>query len=274
MKNIKKVIFTLMIFAAMLPDLAARSHKKSKSRSKEKSKPGMIILCNGTSSAGKSTLVKALHELYEDDFEIAGIDAYAQTHQFNGFANLRYHRFYKMIHKKALAGQNMLVDTVLYHNRYKKYDAMLCADGIQLIKILVYCPVDCLVDHVRKRNLNGNAMEHRTVSQAFRAFLALYTMHKKGKTQIIDTMHSSEMKAAVEQSLDVIARWSEKSKKRQHITNKKMVHKFDLDTPHQIFITPAHRWDLIVNTGINSPYEIAQQIAKFVAQRNYSNFTV
>ena len=257
MNYVKKILYALIFFMTIVPDLAGRGHKKLHK------KPGMIILCNGTSSAGKSTLVKALHEMH-DDFEVAGIDAYARTHQCNGFANLRYNGFYKMIHKKALAGKNMLVDTVLYHNRYKKYDAMLQAQGVKLIKVLVYCPVDCLVDHVRKRNLSGDAMEHRTVSQAFRAFLALYTMHKKRKTQIIDTMHSSDMKAAVQKSLDVIARWSNKSKKRQHATNKKMVHQFNLETPHQILIAPCHQWDLIVNTSIDSPHDIAHKIVDFV----------
>jgi predicted AAA+ superfamily ATPase len=263
MQKFKKYCILICFFITISTNIPS-SHKPSR----HKKKPGTIILLNGTSSAGKSTLIKALHELYPD-FQVASIDEYTKTHQFNGFANLRYNSFYTMIYNQATAGKNILVDTVLYHTRYKKYDAMLQSPRVQLIKILVYCPVDCLIAHVQQRNKSGNSMEHRTINQAFRAFLGLYTMQTKQHNLVIDTIHSDKMKAALQKSLNVIANWSDKNKKRQRATNKKMVHQFNLDTPHQIFITPSHHWDLIVNTSLNSPEEIAHKISEFIEKRSH-----
>lgn len=236
---------------------------KPTDHAKKIKKTGTIIVCNGTSSAGKTTLIKALHAMY-DNFEIASLDEYTKTHQFNGFTDLRYHHFYDMINSKAAAGKNILVDTVLYHKNYKKYDAMLKNHGVRLIKILVYCPLDCLIVHVQKRNQNGNPMEHRTINQAFRAFLALYTIQTHKNKNCIDTMHSQDVCNALKQSMHVIAKWSNKQKKRQKKINKKMAHHYHLDTPHTIFLAPAHPWDLVVNTSLQSTEIIAELIAKCI----------
>jgi predicted kinase len=268
MQFLKKLFFLSAFFAISGFELQSIGHKKSNVPSKRNQQAGLIVLLNGTSSAGKSTIVKALQQL-DLDFQVASIDEYTKTHQFNGFANLRYNSFYKMICNQAIAGQNMLVDTVLYHTRYKKYDAMLQAPGVRLIKILVYCPIDALIAHVQQRNKSGSVMEHRTINQAFRAFLGLYTMQTKRQSLIIDTLHSDQMKNALKRSLQVIARWSDKNKKRQRATNKKMVHQFDLDTPHQILLAPCHQWDLIVNTFVDSPEEIAHKILEFIEKRSH-----
>lgn len=265
MQFFKKMFLLIAFFAINKPDLQAIGHKKSS----KNSNPYLIVLLNGTSSAGKSTIVKAL-QLLDPEFQVASIDEYTKTHQFNGFTNLRYNSFYKMICNQAKDGHKMLVDTVLYHTRYKKYDAMLQAPGVQLIKILVYCPIDALIAHVQQRNKSGSVMEHRSINQAFRAFLGLYTMQRKKQSLVIDTLHSNQMKAVLQKSLQVIARWSDKNKKRQRATNKKMVHQFDLDTPHQILLAPSHDWDLIVNTFVDSPEVIAHKILKFIEKRKIS----
>jgi chloramphenicol 3-O-phosphotransferase len=256
----KKLLSRIIILAVCIAENIASKNIPDKKNIK---KAGTIILFNGTSSAGKTTLIKALHQMY-DNFDIASLDEYTKTHQFNGFADLRYHHFYEMINSKAAAGKNILVDTVLYHKNYKKYDGMLKKHGVRFIKILVYCPIDCLLAHIQQRNQSGNPMEHRTINQAFRAFLALYTMQTHKNKNCIDTMHSQDVCNALQQSMHVIARWSEKQKKRQKKINKKMARHYHLDTPHTIFLTPAHPWHLVVNTSLQSVETIAQQLAQWI----------
>ena len=263
MKFLKKIASISLVLLLTLPALQADNYKKKIHQPTKSIEPGKIILLNGTSSAGKTTLIKALHELYTN-FEIASIDEYTKTHQCCGFVTMQHHGFYKMIHQKACAGTTMLVDTVLYHTRYEKYDAMLQAQGIELIKILVYCPINYLVAHVQKRNLDASAMEHRSFNQAFRAFLGLYTMKTKKYQTLIDTMHSTNIKAALQKTIIAIAKWSEKNKKRQHATNAKIARTFNLKKSHKIALAPKHHWDLIVTTGINPIENIASTISEFI----------
>lgn len=230
-----------------------------------KQKPSYVILLNGTSSAGKSTLVDALHDFYPDFF-VAKVDDYTRSH-YCVFKSTRYLNFYKFIKEKIISGKNILVDTVLYHKKQAKYDALLTAGSTKLIKILVYCPLDCLVAHVQKRNLSGNALEHRSVNQSFRAFLSLYTMSLTNGTKVIDKLHSSAMKNALTLAMESIAKTAEKRRSHQEKTNKKVFNQFDLEKSRTISISPKHQWDFIVNTSVDSPHVIAQRIVDFVESK-------
>ncbi len=259
MLTIKKLILFLTL-ACWAPVMQAK---------KSSSQPGIIILCNGTSSAGKTTLVKALHELYPE-FEVFGIDAYTRTHQ-DLFKSWRYQNFYSLIYESARAGNNVLVDTVMYHRNHKKYSNMLSADHVRLVKVLVYCPLDCLVAHVQKRNRSGDVLELRNVNQAFCAFLGLYTIKDCSQHPVIDTMQSSQMKAALAKALATMSKSATKKYKLLEKTNRKVTEKFDLSNRSTIAIAPEHQWDLIVNTGIDNPQEVARQIYEFV-EGKYGKF--
>ena len=235
--------------------------------------PGIIILLNGTSSAGKTTIAQAFSTIH-DTFEVASIDTYTRSHQYGSWKT-KCNRFYKEVREKALTGCNVIVDTVLYHNNYQAYDALLKYDAdhysddkqaqpIQLIKILVYCPLDALVAHVQQRNNSGNSLEKRTVHKACIAFLTLYTIKNSTHNSVIDTIDSVATQVALQSALKTIHRASHKHLKRQHRMNRKIIRRFHLKASDKIAITPKHPWDLIVNSAINTPEEIAKQIANFI----------
>ena len=244
----------LMICSILMIQLQAHESKKLPAQT--------IILLNGTSSAGKTTLIKELGTIFNNAL-VASIDEYTATHQFNSFFNSRYKNFYAMIHQKATLGYPMLVDTVLYQDLYDHYDAILQKNGVRLLKILVYCPLTTLIEHVQTRNSSGKSLEHRTFNQAFKAFLGLYTMQKT-KHQIIDNLHSSAMQSAVQTSTKIVKTWSKKNQKRLRKTNKKIMQKFVKNRQHAIALRPTHHWDLVVNTSLDTPENIAAQIAEFI----------
>ncbi len=252
MKNMNRIF---IIFVIVSQSLFCHAQKRSSN------KPGTIILLNGTSSAGKTTLVKELHKIY-DTFEVAHIDEYTRTHQCCIFGQ-NYDGFYKEIHETALAGQNILVDTIFYHKKYAAYDALLKKER-KLIKILVYCPLDCLLAHVQKRNRSGDSLEYRNVNKAFYAYCCLYKIANSKKDIVIDTMHSAQVKAVLEQALDLISHWSANRIKLQQKTHKKIIKQFKLNMTDNNAITPKHAWDLIVNTAIDTPENIARTIAQFI----------
>lgn len=238
--------------------------------------PGIIILLNGTSSAGKTTIARALHTMY-DTFKVASIDTYTRGHQCGSWKT-KCNGFYKEVKEKALSGHNVIVDTVLYHNNYEAYDALLKNDAghhaddkqtqpIQLIKILVYCPLEALFTHVQQRNNSGNSLEKRTMHKACIAFLTLYTIKNSTHNNIIDTIDSAATQTALQSTLKTIHRASHKHLKRQHRMNRKIIRRFHLEASDKIALAPKHPWDLIVNSATNTPEEIAQQIANFIESR-------
>ena len=262
-KFMKKSILTCFMLTSLvsLPQLQAQAANK----------PGIIILMNGTSSAGKTTLLQALNAIY-DTYEAAHIDTYTRKHT-HGSWKTKCCGFYKEINETALTGKNVLVDTVLYHDNYEKYEDLLTSNDrnknqpIKLIKILVYCSIDSIIDHVCKRNQLPNSLDHRTVHKAFIGFLSLYTIKNATHKTVIDTIDSIQTKIALQKALGTIHPQAHKYLKRQNKMNQKLIHQFNLNKAGKIMISPQHSWDLIVNTSNKTPEEVAQQIADFIESR-------
>jgi uridine kinase len=256
---------SLFIFVMFLPIAS-----KTQPHSQKSNKPGMIILLNGTSSAGKTTLSQALHAIYEN-YEVAHIDNYTRRHNHGSFKT-KSHGFYTEIKDVALAGQNIIVDTILYHDHYAAYDNLLTNRDqknkpIKLIKILVYCSIDSIVDHVRKRNQLSNSLDHRTVHQAFIGFLSLYTIKNATRATMIDTIDSIQTKIALQKAMSTIHPQAHKYLKRLAKINQKIIHHLNLNKVEKIKICPQHEWDLIVNTSNQTPEQVAQQIADFIESK-------
>ena len=96
----RKIIKNLYLIVTIIQPTLLFPH------SQKSNKPGMIILLNGTSSAGKTTLSQALHAIYEN-YEVAHIDNYTRRHNHGSFKT-KSHGFYTEIKDVALAGQNIL----------------------------------------------------------------------------------------------------------------------------------------------------------------------
>ena len=217
--------------------------------------PGTIILLNGTSSAGKSTLIYELQKNYPS-FYIARIDDFIKTPKGCN-KKTRYHNFYTHIKKIALSGQSVLVDTVSYQLDYEKYDAIL--KPCKVIKVLVYCPLDALIMHVQQRNKSGALGEKRNLNQAFWQYLTLYTMQHSSSDIVIDRTSTDQ--------ITLTDRLPWKRARQQRKTNHGLAKEFQTKSSGQLNITPKHRWDFIVNTSIDAPEIVAQKVVDFVESK-------
>jgi chloramphenicol 3-O phosphotransferase len=148
---------------------------------------GRIILINGTSSSGKTTLVRALQAAMPDLWLEMGIDrfAYALPGRVNGqlswqllFAYVRPdgrtdgpftiettalgHRFISGMHATAAAlagsGLNVIVDHVILEPEWVAEMGRLWA-GFDVLSVGVRCPLDVVLERERSR-------EDRTIGQA------------------------------------------------------------------------------------------------------------
>ena len=260
MKIIKNCFFIITVILSLSFD--SLDSKQSKSEIKS----GIVILLNGTSSAGKSTLVKELQKIYDQTLYVASIDDFMITREgYN--PKTRYPNFYNHIKEMALSGKDVVVDTVQYQREYERYDEIL--KPCNVIKILVYCPLDGLIIHVQKRNQLQDPREKRTINAAFEQFLTLYKAKSSKTDIIIDQIAASKIKDALTKAQIMAKTLPWRKCRKQYKTNRHFIKEFNLATSsQQIALTPRQQWDFVINTGIDLPENVAQKVHDFVESLN------
>jgi chloramphenicol 3-O phosphotransferase len=113
----------------------------------EQSSPGWIVLLNGTSSAGKSTLARALHELLPEPYYYRSLDHFRQ-----GYAD-RYwladdgtlfrrvmHAYLLSLRALASLGHNVIAEAVITPDRLDMYLSLFTECPVFLVG--VRCPLE------------------------------------------------------------------------------------------------------------------------------------
>jgi len=293
MVNKKQLIIILLIIATIIIiGFFMMQPKKS----------GTIILMNGTSSSGKSTILKEIHKqspdfviLKVDDFWIQELTQKAQElgwdkeinndpwlylHQYLSKktgkpyfdAELREQLFTEIspfniaAKNAARAGKTVVMDTVLeYESAFQQ--AFDYFKNEQVIMVLVYCPLDLLLERVKQRNASGVSHETRTAFLSFEQFPAIYKVQEKNDEPIIDTVKTKAIKDALEAAIQELI--------DQHIPEeyvpkleqfkKDFIKQFKLDEREEINLVPRHHYDILFkNDASANPQEIAQQIKKLI----------
>ena len=246
---------------------------------------GTIIILSGTSSAGKSSVIKELQKIYPDEFQVLTIDDFMRSHQdIEALCNASddeedeiFERiltdFYNHIKQMSQHGNKIVIDTV----QCLKSEWMRCQDVLgsqNVIQILDYCTLPVIISHVKKRNKSGEPLEKRSIRQAFDQFYDLYKLQESSSDLVVDQMHSSRMKHALQQvdkerkQLDVeypesadkqAQRW-----KRMEKFSHDFIEQFKLDEMKKINIACKYQYDFIVDTGIDTPQVAAHKIANFL----------
>ena len=253
----RKILLTL-VSCFSLTLFAAESSEKS----------GMIVLLNGTSSAGKSSIVNELQEIYGNNFTVVSLDGFMSTYEKDNYDEF-FDDFYKHVKNLSKNHNKVLVDTVEYEAQHEQFGAILSGN---LVKILVYCPLDDIAQRVKKRKQSQDEAEHRSVRQAFEQFLGLYKKQSQSDELVIDKIYTSSIKKLLPKikeecnGLDLsvderVERYDKIIQAAQEI--------FNFNDHRKIKIVPQQNcWDLIINSGINSPAQSAYEISAFLEARN------
>ncbi len=241
--------------------------------------PGTIILLNGTSAAGKTSIMKALQKIYGDSYVFLLGDEFLKTYTVKhpmpkSMAENDYqHELLSALctHAKQLSleGKNVFVELVDFDDHYEHYCSIL--DCTQIVKILVYCPLDIMVDHIEQRNKVGEQEAH--MISAFQQFLAIYKLQEFPNELIVDRIATNRMKYGLQMVAQEMNKLMKdagvKEEDFETATNlfaKPFIEQYKLDTLKEIVLVPKHPWDLAVNTGIHSPEKIALIIAEYLKQ--------
>lgn len=219
--------------------------------------PGTVILLNGTSSSGKSAIDPwlFLHDYFTE-----------QTGKY--YFDAPYD-FYTLAKEVALKGEQVIIDTVLESEAgYNAFCAFF--KDVKTIKLLVYCPLDVLLERVEQRNKLGIPEEMRHAFLSFEQFPAIYKIQENSNDQAVDVAKSDVTKKALEaviqELLDMGIPEVYVPKLKKFKQN--FIKQFKLDDQKEVILAAKQHYDSILSTKSNSPYDLAKTIACLIEQKH------
>ncbi|CAN5161959.1 hypothetical protein BH09DEP1_BH09DEP1_8010 [soil metagenome] len=265
--------------------------------------PGTIILLNGTSSSGKSTVAKELQTLAPhamflkiDDYydaevlqtalnlgwkENSGIDPWLFLNQYltrktgNYYFDTEVRQqlftatdfFYSKAKLAETHGKTIFIDTVLeYASAYQ--EAFDYFKASNFFMILIYCPMQILLAHVQERNSSGIAGEHRSAFLAFEHFKTMYKLKEHSDEPLVDMVNSGQLKESLQIAIQELVDQGNEDEYLPKLEKFKedFIAQFKLDQTTQIEITTQYRYLAVFkNDTIASPDLIAQKIKTLLA---------
>ena len=265
-------------------------------------KPGIVVILNGTSSSGKTSIIKELIKI-DPTLKVESFDefwgSYTKTHstkeldelakiaRTNEKANQKLNQlaevyirkafdsFYAQIAGEARKNKNVVLDTVI--EDIKEFDKMLQAlRPIKSVSVLLYCPLDVTLARLKQRNLAG--VDPRDFRQPTSQYKLLYKPQESPAEQIVDTISSAEIKQLLRTGIDEYLKDPPAEIKDQvqivakelEVFYKDFVKHFKLDELEKVVIVPVRPYDLVLSCQ-KASHELAQELAKFMA--TFSNLS-
>ena len=253
MNSVLRSLFTLILILSPAVSLAA----------------GKLILLNGTSSAGKTTLANEIVKTFYDSYEIRSYDdyirEYIKTNKIPNGSNLtdsQYNQFTKSMYadlkKTVLSGKNIILDAVEFDLRYNQYCKTLNCEKIY--KVIVYCPLDKINERIEKRNKSPDIKEHRPILLAYYQFLDIYKLSRSKNDLIVDKISSDRLKKALTKAKSLAGNKNE----AEQLYNR-FVKTFRLNELNEIRITTINNYDYSINTDLKPTELSVKELEAFVS---------
>lgn len=291
-----------ILFIAVTLSLSSCDFKHKDMSAIKKPMTGTVILLNGTSSSGKTTIINEL-EKYGGMYKILSYDTfvrtfdplYIKTHpeQIKEWEELekvsavdkkakqkldklteKYNRkcfddFYALIKDEALKDKNIVVDTIVDDAEFGKLSRIL--GTIKVINVLLYCPLDIALSRVKQRNLTGIKEEQRDVFQPIGQYELIYKPQENISEKVVDTISSKDLKQLLRTAIDEYLKTLPEKLKNQAVEiaesleghYKGFVRHFKLDELGEIAIVPIRPYDLILHCTKN-PQVLAQELSSCI----------
>ncbi len=222
---------------------------------------GSMILFDGTSCAGKTSICKLLshnvptsyHYIALDDFITDVFEEQKQNplpfNEFIATCNKRTESMYVHIGTMVHRGNNVLCDTTLtcLEDTTSTYRWFKIIKNINNVMILVYCPFDAVVKRLQQRNhharIQNQPRNSRITSVVLRQFHAMFKAHRDKTEFTIDELSRANVDRAFELVRDDFADAQEFESLRKEIFKK-----FGLHNRNKVFIAPRLSYDYVINT--------------------------
>lgn len=230
--------------------------------------PGNIVLFNGTSSAGKSSLAEVMVEQSETKYEVVSFDefyrAYREKNQITSWKPGQYQDFRLSLYRHAKelseAGKNIIIDTVEFDRAYDRYCEILNCRTVT--KAIIYCPPEHLLKRIENRNNSGVPSNQRPVLLSFQQFLEMYKPQTSSEELVADRTSTSVIRAAL-----VEAGAKANNPSQYQALYKQYVKAFGIDQDREVVIVPRGTYDLVINTKAKTKKQNVRLLEEFIRSR-------
>lgn len=222
------------------------------------SAPGHIILLNGTSSAGKSSLAEAMVTESKTKYKVVSFDDFLRANR--GKQQDMMTALYRHAKEESEAGHHVIIDTVEFDRAYEKYCAIL--DCPKVVKAVVYCPLPDILKRVERRNNSGDPSNRRPVLLSFQQFLEMYKPQTSPDELVVERTSTGVIRAALAE-----AGRKANNPKQYDALYKNYVQTFGIDRDREVVIVPKGRYDLVLHTRANTKKENVRRVEDYLKSR-------
>ena len=246
-----------------------------------KKSQGHVIVLDGTSTAGKSSIIKYLLPMLGNSYEKVAIDDFVtpvfleqekQQRSEKEFLQ-RIHEvsdgMYNKIRKLVNSGKNILVDTVIsgLEGEKDRKNFFEKLNGLNVFLILVYCPLNVLAERINKRNekaLKENKPEDTRSRSVALVFDDIYKAQESNDEVTLGKLSRKDIDVAYSNPQKKLGETAEAFKQ----IKQNLISHFKLKDKGTVNITSQLVYDCIVNTSKNNPKECAEQIKNCLKTKN------
>ena len=230
--------------------------------------PGKIVLFNGTSSAGKSSLAEVVVQDSKIKFEVVSFDdfhrSYREKHGITRFNREQWgdlrNSLYRHAKAQSEAGRNVIIDTVEFDVAYDQYCKILNCSNV--VKAIVYCPLDQILRRIDRRNSADDPAGRRPVLLAFQQFLQMYKPQTSAEELVVETTNTSRIRAAL-----VEAGKKAGNPRQYEPLYKEYVKAFGIDKDQEVVVVPKGKYDLVLDTRANTKKENLRILEDYMRSR-------
>jgi thymidylate kinase len=239
---------------------------------------GHVIIFDGASSAGKTSVIKTLIPLLDESYRYIAVDDFVNElfvqqqnnpqpyEKFLAHINKQCDRMYTHIRTSTKDGYNVLLDTVLsglegeksVHHTFKKLE------GLTVYTLLIHCPLRLLITRIQQRNMNAQQAnkpeEVRSFGLPLQQFGYIYRAFTTGDTINLGTLSKADVVCALD-----TARHEWGNHQKQFETFKIwLLHQLELVDKEMVSLTPRLNYNYIIDTSKYSPDKAARKINVFL----------
>lgn len=263
---------------------------------------GSVILLNGTSSAGKTSISQELIKILPENWVAISLDdvmipafiaegkrlgfitdemsleqQYAQVAEHRSAIYVEFDRtnwvqplrmLNNLVRQTALSGKSVVFDNILGtlddSDVADFYDSM---QGIEVYSVLVYCSPAYLVHHVITRNHGASFGENRNILNPLKQFCCLYTTQDIQTVDSITSLSNKEVEYALHAAADHLFLTKPASDIHESIGNVRANYRATftgLEHDATLYVASRLPHDFVVRCDVYTPKQCAHRICNFL----------
>jgi|GEM_PF-6463997 chloramphenicol 3-O-phosphotransferase len=246
------------------------------------SSQGTLLLLDGPSSAGKTSICQKLYIQFQDLYKTVGIDEFIidvfdarrklkiSEEELVIQCNSRVSLMYEKIRDYLFNGTNIICDTTLtclgdensvgpWFEKLKNLNGFL---------IFVYCPLHILAERVTLRNVNAFSTKNPDNARSVVITLYQFNVMLKKRTSESELLVDILTRDQVEYACHLVKNSFGHDEAMMKRVRFDILSRFKLLYCDSVYITPALNYDFIVNTSHYSPNECVECIKSHIEKKS------